>query len=142
MDAWRDAVLQEAKGWLKTRWHHNARIKGAGVDCGQYVIAAYVGSGLVPDFATGEYPADWMMHRSEERYLEFVEAHLDRVAAPQPADVAVWKVGRCFAHGAIVVDWPIVLHAYRKERGVVYGDGTKGEFAGRPVRFYSIAGRL
>jgi len=152
MDAWRTAVLDEARSWLGTRWAHNQRVRGGGVDCGQYIIACFIGAGLVAPFETGAYPADWMMHRSEERYLGWVEQYLDPVDAPQPGDVAAWRYGHCFSHGAIVVDWPVVLHAYRRERGVVWGDATAGELARehlpaggsapRQVRFYTIARRL
>jgi cell wall-associated NlpC family hydrolase len=152
MEAWRVAVVEEAKTWLRTSWHHRARVKGAGVDCGQLIIACFVNAGLVPDFETGEYAQDWMLNNSEERYLGFVEKHLDRVDSPLPGDVAVWKFGHCFSHGGIVVDWPSIIHAYRPERGVVYGEGDKGllgrqhwpngGFHAREHRFYSIAGRL
>ncbi len=149
--SWRLAVVAEAMTWLRTPYHHNARVKGAGVDCGQFIIAAFVGAGLVPDFDTGDYSADWMMHRSEERYLSFVERHLNRCEQPLPGDVAVWRFGHCFSHGAVVVDWPRVLHAFLHENAVCLGDADKGmlsrehlEAGGsvpRPVRFYTLAGR-
>lgn len=152
MEAWRVAIVEEAKTWLRTPWHHCARVKGAGVDCGQLIIACYVNAGLVPDFQTGDYTADWHLHRSEERYLEFVEAHLDRCDAPLPGDVVVWRFGRTFSHGAIVVDWPLVIHAFVPERAVVYGEADKGFLVrehnpkGGPLwrehRFYTIAGRI
>lgn len=152
MEAWRAAILAEAETWLLTPWHHKARVKGGGVDCGQYIIASYIGAKLVAHFETGDYPADWMLHRSEERYLGWVEKYLDPVDAPLPGDVVAWKYGHCFSHGAIVVEWPRILHAYRREGAVVWGDGTKGDLARehlkgggsapRDVRFYSIAGRL
>jgi cell wall-associated NlpC family hydrolase len=152
MEAWRSGIIAAASSWLGTRWHHNQCVKGAGVDCGRFIHAAYLGAGLVAAADFGRYEADWMMHRTEERYLAWVEKYLDRVDAPLPGDVAVWRYGHCFSHGAIVVDWPIVLHSFRRERAVVWGDGSKGELATevlkgggeqpREVRFYSIAGRL
>ena len=153
LHSWRAAVVAEAQTWLRTPHHHMGRVKGAGVDCGQSIAAAFIGAGLVPDFDTGQYTADWMQHHDEERYLEFVERYLDRIDGPPlPGDVAVWRFGKCFSHGAIVVDWPLVIHAYRPERMVVYGDASTGALArehlkgggsaARPVRFYSIAGRL
>jgi len=152
MEAWRTAVVEESKSWLRTPWAHEARIKGAGVDCGQLIIASFIGAGLVPHFETGSYPQDWMLHQAGERYLGWVEQYLDRVDVPRPADVAVWRFGKCFSHGAIVIDWPLMIHAYRRERSVVYGDATKGSISrehlaeggtvDREVRFYSIAGRL
>jgi len=152
LEPWRAAVIGEAQTWIGTRWHHAARVKGAGVDCGQFIIACYITAGVVPHFETGDYPADWMLHRSEERYLGWVERYLDRIERARPGDVAVWRYGRTFSHGAIVVEWPRILHAYRPERGVVWGDASAGPLAHarmvdgvmvpREVLFYSIAGRL
>lgn len=152
MDAWRASLVAVSEGWLRTPFHHKARVKGAGVDCGNSLIAWYVEAGLVSDFDTGPYSADWMLHQSEERYLGFVERYLDRVDAPLPGDVAVFKYGHCFSHGALVVEWPKIIHAYQPEGAVVWGDATKGVLAwehlkqgghrAREVRFYSIAGRL
>lgn len=152
MEAWRARILEAARSWLGTRWHHRQCVKGAGVDCGRYLHAAYLEAGLVPAASFESYPADWMQHRTEERFLGWVEKYADRVDSALPGDIVVWRYGHCFSHGAIVVDWPIVLHSYRRERGVVWGDATKGELATerlkdgteqpRELRFYSIAGRL
>lgn len=148
VEPWRARLLDEARTWLLTPWHHNARVRGAGVDCGQLLIACYVGAGLVPDFDTGPYAMDWMLHRDQEVYLSWVTRHLDEVEHPGPGDVATWQVGRCFSHGALVVQWPSVIHAYRPARSVCLGDATRGALASRrdgsarPVRFFSIAGRL
>jgi len=149
---WRDRIVAQARTWLGTRWHHNARVKGSGVDCGQFIIACFIEAGLVANFETGQYPADWMFHQESERFLGWVTQYLDEVPAPLPGDVAVWKYGLCYSHGAVVVDWPQVIHSYRREGGVVAGDATKGEVARehlpgggsapREVRFFSIAGRL
>jgi cell wall-associated NlpC family hydrolase len=143
-DRQRIAVVQEAVRWLGTPWHHNARVRGAGVDCGQLLIAVYNGAGLVGPLNTGAYPADWMLHRHEELYLSWVEAYMSEVPSPMPGDAAVWRIGKCFSHGAVVVDWPKVVHAYRPARQVCYGDGANGVFAlkadgsPRPVKFYTL----
>jgi cell wall-associated NlpC family hydrolase len=67
-----------------------------------------------------------------------------------PADIALWRFGRCFSHGAIVVDWPIVIHAYLG-RGCVLEDAAKAEWLSRigegrdaqpkprPVKFFTLA---
>src|SRR5579864_4635628 len=47
--------------------------------------------------------------------------------APLPADLALWRFGRCFSHGAIVVDWPLVIHAYAG-RGCVMEDAAKARW--------------
>jgi cell wall-associated NlpC family hydrolase len=141
---WRARIIAAAESWLKTPWAHNQSVKGkgGGVDCGRYLLACYVEPGLVDDSALGSYPADWMLHRSEERFLGWVERYLDPVERPLPGDVAVWKFGRCFSHGAIVVDWPQIIHAYIPCRMVTRDDASKGDLVGREVRFYSLAARL
>jgi hypothetical protein len=48
----------------------------------------------------------------------------------------VFKFGRCFAHGAIVVEWPRLIHAWHNA-GVVYAEATQGQLAGRPVRIFN-----
>jgi len=135
--SWREDVVAIAQTWLRTPWRHEACIKGAGVDCAQLLRAVYIEAGLAPYFETDSYPMDWMLHRDEERFLAYIEKYMDPVEAPQPGDAAVWTYGRCFSHGAIVIEWPVLIHAYRKDRGVVWGDATKGEFVGRSVLFYT-----
>ena len=137
----RAAVIAEARTWLRTEYHHQAHVKGGGVDCAWFLIEVYAAAGLIERFDPGYYPSDWMMHRDEERYLAWVEKYAHRVDAPQPGDLAVWKFGRTFSHGAIVLDWPTIIHAYRRERCVTLGDGVKGDFeAPREVLFYSFWG--
>lgn len=135
--AGRARVLAEAVTWLRTIWHHNACVKGAGVDCGQFVKACYVNTGLIAPVDAGAYARDWMLHRSEETLVGFIERYARRVATPKPADVAVWRIGRTFSHAAIVIAWPQIIHAHLPERAVVYGDASRGPLSLRPVRFYS-----
>ena len=66
-----------------------------------------------------------------------------------PADIVLWRFGRCFSHGAIVVDWPIVIHAYLG-RGCMLEDAGKAEWLSRigegrdalarhrPVKFFTL----
>ncbi|HEY3919460.1 MAG TPA: hypothetical protein VGL83_16850 [Stellaceae bacterium] len=68
-------------------------------------------------------------------------------AKPKPADIALWKFGRCFSHGAIVLDWPLVIHAYAG-KGCVLEDasrarwlaqrGERSERSPRPVKFFRL----
>jgi cell wall-associated NlpC family hydrolase len=145
-EQWRQIVVSEAQSWLRTKWAHGCRVKGAGVDCGQLIAACFVNTGLVEDFCIGSYPRDWMLNRSEERFLQVVQARLRQVdGPPQPGDVAVWKYGRCFSHGAVVIAWPSVIHAHVRARCVVVADADKGELqymsdgsTKRPVLFFSL----
>lgn len=137
----RNKIVTEAKTWLGTPYHHRARIKGAGagVDCAQLLAAVYGDCGLVLDTIDEEYPMDWHLHRDEERYLGRVLQHAYRVKKPLPGDVALFKFGRAISHGAIVVDWPMIIHAYRPERACVLSDVSKSaELTERLVGFYRL----
>lgn len=139
------AIIDSAMSWLGTKYHHAACVKRSGsdlggVDCAQIIKAVFVDVGLIEHFDEGDYPPDWMQHRSEERYLSFVTDRADLVGVPQPGDVALYKVGRCFAHGAIVVDWPLIIHASNRDREVVLADGTQGWLADRAVQFWRAKG--
>lgn len=111
--SWRDDVVSEARSWLGTPYHHRARVKGAGTDCGMILIAVFSQVGVIEDFDPGEYSQEWMMHRSEEKYLAQVERYATKVDRdPLPGDIVLFKFGRCISHGAIVTEWPCVVHAY------------------------------
>ena len=138
MEKWRQDVIDEARTWLRTPWHHNQSAKGAGVDCAQLIKACYVNTQLVLPFQTGYYPVDWMLHREDDRFLSWLGKYADQVNDPQPGDAAVWRYGRAFSHGAIVTGWPKIIHAYRPERMVVEGDASRGPLAERPVVFYQL----
>ena len=93
MDA-RAAVVAEAGEWLGTPFHHQGRVKGAGVDCAMLLAEVYERCGLVRHVDPGYYPPDWHLHRDAERYLEKLMPYAHELAGP-PAlgDVAVFRYG-------------------------------------------------
>lgn len=137
MDTRRAAVVAEAETWLRTRFHHAARIKDVGVDCLMLLAEVYERAGITDHIDPPFYVPDWHLHRDAEKYLEGLMRYAREIEGPPlPGDVAIFKYGRCFSHGAIVVRWPRVIHAYWKI-GVVYGDATRFPLADRKVRFFS-----
>jgi cell wall-associated NlpC family hydrolase len=108
----RKAVVDEAMSWVDTPWRHAARFKGVGVDCGQLLLAAFETVGVKDHIAP--YRQDWALHNSEELMLAVVERHCRPVVGrePLPGDVALFKFGRCLSHSALVVRWPLVVHAF------------------------------
>lgn len=148
----RRQVIQAAHEWVGTPYHHAGRVKGAGVDCLTLLAEVYHEAGLIDKIKIPYYPMDWHLHRDAERYMDGLLSYtreLDLVAKPQPGDVALWKFGRCFSHGAIVVEWPIIIHAYvgrsvtreNVEQSVWLshiGENTEGKGRLRPVKFFSL----
>ena len=134
----RAAVLREAETWLGTPYHHAARIKGAGVDCLTLLAEVYAAAGVIEPVAEIPfYRLDFMRHQTDETYLNGLLAHGHEVAAPLPADVVLYKWGRVFSHGAIVVAWPRIIHASPSRSGVIWADGTQGRLAGHQMKFIS-----
>jgi NlpC/P60 family putative phage cell wall peptidase len=132
----RAAVVAAAREWVGTPYHHMGRIKGGGTDCLMLLAEVYEEAGIILHVEVPFYPPDWNLHRDAERYLDGVMRYARKVTEPQPGDVAVFKFGRCYAHGAIVTLWPLLIHAYVGV-GVVAADATRGALAGRPVKFFS-----
>lgn len=118
------------------------RIKGAGVDCAMFPLEVYREAGLIPDLDMPFYPQDWHLHRSEEIYLGIVQRFAREVEQPLPGDFVLYHFGRTWSHGAIVLDWPLIIHAVIG-RGVILSDGEReGMLVGRKRRFFSIASKL
>jgi NlpC/P60 family putative phage cell wall peptidase len=137
MDPWRASVVKEAESWLGTPFHHAARVKGAGVDCLMLLAEVYQRAGVVAPVTPPFYVPDWHLHRDAERYLEGLTRYAGEIPGPPlPGDIALFRFGRTFSHGAIVTAWPILIHAYWNI-GVVHGDATLYPLAGRPVKFFT-----
>ena len=137
----RARVVAEARAWLGTPYHHRACLKGVGVDCAQLPIGVWAAVGLIEAFDTGDYPADWHLHREEERYAGFVLRFADEIAAgeAQPGDLILFKFGRAFSHGAILVAPGVVVHAVRKDGCVTLGDLDRdADLIDRPRRYFSF----
>lgn len=135
----RAAVVCEAMSWLKTPYHHMAGVKGAGVDCAMILVEVYFDAGVIdarPQIDA--YPADWMLHRAEERYLGWLKQYSTLTQKPQAGDVAIWKFGRCFSHAAILVENNQIVHANRKAGMVILDEMNNAELIGRDVRYYTF----
>jgi len=98
----RNTIVAAARSWIGTPYHNCADVKGVGCDCGMLLVRVFVDLGLVQAFDPRPYAHDWHLHRGEERYLAALLSRASRVEAPQPGDVMLFRVGRCYSHGAIV----------------------------------------
>jgi cell wall-associated NlpC family hydrolase len=132
----RQRVVAEAETWLRTPYHHMGRIKGGGTDCLMLLAEVYEAAGVIRHVDVPFYPPDWNLHRDAERYIQGLMRYAHEIGGPpRSGDVAVFRFGRCFAHGAIVVSWPRLIHAWC-DAGVVFADGGQPPLIGRQVRFF------
>jgi len=156
-DALRARVCETAHTYLRTPYHHHGLLKGIGADCATFPVMVFMELGLLTKEAlaaegsktfelrdgvlTPVYSSQWFLHHGEEIYLADILRFADEIdGPPQPGDLALFKVGRLFAHGAIVIEWPLVIHAYKQYGMVALDDATNGEFADKkkhPSRFFS-----
>lgn len=140
-NALRVAVLAEAETWISTPYHHAARVKGAGVDCLTLLAEVYAAAGVIePVGKIPFYRLDFMRHQDDETYLDGLLARGREVETPLPADVVLYRWGRVFSHGGIVVEWPWIIHASPSHHGVVRANGTQGRLAGHEMKFISPFG--
>lgn len=130
-------AVDEALTWLGTPYHHQGRVKGVGVDCGTLICEVYEKVGLMDYLDPRPYPPDWHMHQMGEQYLEHIKSVCFEVNEPQPGDIVLYKIGKCVSHGAIVIEWPTIIHSYIN-LGVIIQDGTKGSLARRVAGFYRM----
>ncbi len=133
-------VLAEAHSWRGTPWHHEGDVKGAGVDCAMLLVRVFAAVGAIPAFDPRPYPMDHMLHSGQERFLGWLQQFADPVTSgsPQPGDVVVYRVGRCYSHGAIVTQWPYIIHAFRDERQVVVTRFDVGRLASKPYKIMRL----
>lgn len=137
----RETIVAEALSWQGTKHIHAARVKGAGIDCATFLMEVFERVGMIPHIEVEHYPHDWHLHQDTEIYLRHVEQYAHRIEGPpEPGDIVLYKWGRVVSHGAIVVQWPTIIHAY-VNKGVVLDDGERNaDLAKRQVGFWSLFG--
>lgn len=143
----RSAVVAAARSWLSTPYHHLACVKGHGVDCAYLVKATFEEARVVAPFRLEAYSAQWYLHHADELYLNHVMDVAREIpeAEALPGDIVLYQFGRCFSHGAIIIDpgFPKIVHAFLQARAVVIGEGDQGDLGfvrdgkQRPRRFFT-----
>ncbi len=136
----RQRVLQVARGWLGTPFHDNGEVKGVGVDCARLLAQVYWEAGLIDRQVIEPYSPQWMLHRDEPRFEAYVQRFAHQVEKPDIGDIVLYRIGRSFAHGAIVSSpWPgAIIHAFKSYRRVCETPWNDAELRNRAVVFYSL----
>lgn len=111
-----EALLNEAREWIGTPYHHAADVKSTpdkrgGVDCAMLLVRVFCDTRHVPMFDPRPYPPDWHLHRDQERFLSWIDCFTVPVESPEPGDVALFQYGRCVSHGGIMETPDIIIHA-------------------------------
>jgi cell wall-associated NlpC family hydrolase len=127
----RAAIVREALEFIGTPYHDHGEVKGkgGGVDCATLIKLVYRNAGIVDDFTIDYYSPQHFLHSERELYLEYILRFAHEISPEQakPGDVVMYKLGRSFGHGAIIIDpgWPHIVHAWGPARLVCRGDGLQ-----------------
>lgn len=140
LEEWK-RLRETAESWLRTPYHPNARVKGAGIDCCQFLIAVFHESGLIPDLELGNYSTLQHLHQETTEYEDTIREYAREIEEKdvQPGDMVLYKVAHAFAHGAVIIEWPrLVIHAVNGQ-GVCYSDPSKEHFLKKRERkFFTL----
>jgi NlpC/P60 family putative phage cell wall peptidase len=112
-------VVAAARGWLGTRWQHQASLRGVACDCAGLVIGVARELGLV-----AVTPPAYDRRPDGVMLQALCDLHLARIALPtlQPGDVLLFRYETAPQHLAIVGDgpgYPTMIHAHAPSRKVV-----------------------
>jgi len=124
----REAVAAEARSWIGTKFHFGAALKGVGVACGPFLLECH--KVWHPDPSKLIYQTlakDWHCHTQEERFLKQVQNFCHQVEEPCKGDLVLFRLGakdRPYSHGGIIVEWPLIIHAYFRG-GVGWVDASR-----------------
>lgn len=117
----RERIVACARSWCSTKYHLNACVKGAGVDCGRLPLGVLQELGLLLDEKIEVFSQDWFCHASEDAYKLRLLRHAQQIAEaiayptlnPKPGCILLIRAPnrRVHYHGGIATEWPFVIHA-------------------------------
>lgn len=131
-------VSREAMSWLRTPYVSEGRIKGACADC-TFFAQMFEDLGIMPHVEIPKYSPQAHLNREMVVYLELVQDHAREVETPDVGDIVLYKIGRGWSHGGIVVEpgWPHIVHADLAAGAVVMARGDQAALASVPRRYFS-----
>lgn len=141
----RDTIIEKAKEWVDTPYHHHAKIKGVGVDCAMLVLAIAYESGLVSKEQYDnppKYSSQWHIHNDEELLMSILagfnceEIPVDSI---QPGDIVAFQYGRTTSHLGIMISKTQFVHARMDFKKVVINT-LNTEFTKRLTHAYKFPG--
>ncbi len=94
----------------------------------------------MPGLALPEYRPDWSRHgAADDRLRVGLSQYALETGVPMPGDLALFRWFRCPDHVAIVVCWPVIVHAYARAGQVVLDDVERNaELAARLVSCWRL----
>ncbi|MGE0627344.1 MAG: NlpC/P60 family protein [Hyphomicrobiaceae bacterium] len=114
-DISRSRIVELARGWIGTPYHHQASVRGAGADCLGLVRGVWREFYGFDAETPPPYTRDWAEATGEETLLAAAYRHLERTepANAQAGDVLVFRLRRGLVakHAAIMTSSSSFVHA-------------------------------
>ncbi|MFZ1416647.1 MAG: hypothetical protein WAS73_19035 [Defluviicoccus sp.] len=106
----RAAIINEARSWLGTPYHHQAALKGVGCDCIGLLKGIFASFGGIVDLPA-DYSPTWHVHRAEERLRAGLARYSTEIPllSARPGDILLFGFGRGpAAHGAMLIEPDVI----------------------------------
>lgn len=137
----RAAIVDEARHWIGTRFHHGASKRGVGADCIGLIVgvARELGVPEATDFADYAPAQGYGREPDPVMIREACRQFLCECAIARAGDILLLRFNKDPQHFAIVTAPGYMIHAFAQARRVVehrIDDGWRG----RIVRAYSYRG--
>jgi len=111
----RGTIVDAARAWIGTPYHHQASLRGVGTDCLGLVRGIWRDVYGVDAEQPPAYSRDWAEAADCETMLDAAARHLDAIAALEiePGDVLIFRLrtGAVAKHAAIVASTGTMIHA-------------------------------
>lgn len=139
MKNYRQKVIDEAKTWVGTKYKHYSSVKGAGVDCGLFIMKVYENIGLIKFKQPSFYPLDWAYHNPVgEVFKDIVEEYCDEITKEEVdiGDIILYKFGKCLSHASIVIEDNKIIHS-EINIGVKISNRFTSQWFSRERKYYT-----
>lgn len=141
----REKIVKEATEWLNTPYKGWSKCKHFGCDCLGLIAGVFVACGFITaKQADAAIPKGYSLqigqHQADTDYIDGLLTFTEEIQEHEagPGDVVMYQIDLAFSHSAIVIQWPMIIHALA-HGGVRFADGTKHPLlAGKPRRFFTL----
>ena len=141
----RAEIVKEAMEWVNTPYRGWSRMKHCGADCIGFVAGVFVNTGHITDAEAAQsipksYSLQHGQHEATTEYVDGILKFMREISENEvlPGDVVMFKIALAYAHSAIVVKWPLVLHSVA-HGGVKLADAKRAPMlTGKPARFFTL----
>ena len=140
--AFRDAIVTEAKTWLRTPYRDHCGIKGVGVDCAYFPFRVWQAVGIIPpEYEPPPYlPQQWMNKEEDPTYMNELTKFASEIPVTKigPGDLVIFKLAASWTHGGIVVEWPHFIVHPLVSIGVTGSHIDEGFLWRRAKRYFTV----